>query len=78
MAELSGLQNAAVVIVELGPDRAAGVLAHLRENEIEEVMAEVVRLQSVDAEVAQSVLSEFRDMVNAHSYASQGGLAFAE
>jgi flagellar motor switch protein FliG len=78
MAELSGLQKAAVVIVELGPDRAAAVLAHLKETEIEEVMAEVVRLQTVDAEVAQVVLAEFVDMVNAHSYASQGGLAFAE
>lgn len=78
MTALSGLQKAAIVLIELGPDRVSTVLGKLRESEIEELMAEVARLQSVEAPVAHQVLGEFRDMATASAYASTGGLGYAE
>jgi len=39
---LTGIQKAAVLLVQLGRERSAAVLKSLRENEVEEVLAEEV------------------------------------
>lgn len=77
MAEVSGLRKAAVLMVQLGKDRSAPILAAMREGEVEEITAEIARLDSVDAGVAQRVLDEFEEMVTAQRYFNRGGLGFA-
>src|SRR5690348_6056715 len=64
-------------MVQLGKDRSASVLAAMRETEVEEITAEIARLESIDAATAQRVMDEFEELVLAHKYYSRGGLAFA-
>lgn len=77
MNEISGLRKAAVLLVQLGKERSAAVLSNLREGEVEEITAEIARLESIDASVAQRVMDEFEELIAAHKYYSRGGLAFA-
>ena len=50
----------------------------MRENEVEELTAEIVRLRDVDPDIADDVIEEFHHLVSARRYAGQGGLAFAQ
>ena len=76
-SEVSGLRKAAVVLVQLGKERSAGVLATMREGEVEQITAEIARLDSIDAATVQQVMDEFEELLVAHRYYSRGGLAFA-
>lgn len=71
-ASLTGVQKVAVLLMTLGRDRAAPVLARLRESEIEEVAAEIVRLRTVSPETVNEVLGEFQAMLG-HGQAVAGG-----
>ena len=75
---MTGLRKTAILLVQLGQEAASKVLAAMREQEVEEVMAEVVRLQSVDVEEAKAVLDEFHQMAKARSYIAQGGFGLAQ
>ena len=75
--ELGGLRKAAILLIQMGKDEAAKVLSHMKESEVEEITAEIVRLGAVESEVADAVLEEFHDMATAHRYVGQGGMDFA-
>jgi flagellar motor switch protein FliG len=53
------------------------VLSQLRENEVEELVAEIVRLQAVDSQTADAVIDEFHELVSARRFVSQGGMGYA-
>lgn len=74
----AGVRKAAVLLIQLGKDRAAQVLAHLSEADVERVSAEVARLESVSLAEGEAVLSEFHDMMTARAHIAQGGLTFAQ
>lgn len=59
MAALTGTQKAAMLLLQLGRDRAARVIAQMDVHEIEEVTAEILRLDRVDQGQADAVLEEF-------------------
>jgi flagellar motor switch protein FliG len=75
--EMTGLRKAAVLLTQMGKENAAKILSNLRESEVEELTAEVVRLGSIDAAQAGTVLTEFHQMVTANRHIGQGGLTFA-
>jgi len=75
--DLTGAQKAAVFLLQMGKERSARVLQALREQEVEELLTEVARLDGVDADVADHVLDEFRDLAAARRYFTQGGMSFA-
>ena len=58
-ATLTGSQKAAMLLVQLGRERAARVMASLDVEEIETLTAEIVRLDRVDQQAADAVLEEF-------------------
>jgi len=72
-----GVRKAAIVLIQLGPERAASVLSRLSEAEVEAVSAEIARLDSIGADENAVVLGEFRDLMTARSHIAQGGLAYA-
>jgi len=78
MAEITGLRKAAVLLVQMGRESSARILSQLRDAEVEELTAEIVRLQTVDPQTAEAVLSEFHSMLVARRYVAQGGFAFAQ
>jgi flagellar motor switch protein FliG len=75
---LSGAQKAAILLMQMGREDSTRVLGQMREAEVELVMAEVVRLQDVGADLANDVLAEFHDMATARRYAVQGGMSYAK
>ncbi|MSZ77046.1 MAG: flagellar motor switch protein FliG, partial [Actinobacteria bacterium] len=74
----AGARKAAVLLVQMGKTRAATVLSHLNENEVEAITGEIARLESITAAESDSVLTEFRDLMLAREHISRGGLAFAQ
>ncbi|MDQ1676811.1 MAG: flagellar motor switch protein FliG [Actinomycetota bacterium] len=77
MGDANGLRKAAVLLVQMGKDQSSKILSQMRDAEVEELTAEIVRLQNVDAELAYSVIDEFHEMVTARRFAGEGGLNFA-
>jgi flagellar motor switch protein FliG len=75
--ELTGPQKAAVLIMQIGRERSAPVLRSLREAEVAEIMSEVARLQSIEIEVVQEVLDEFRTMAETRNTITSGGIELA-
>lgn len=75
--ELTGLRKAAILLLQLGQEQASRVLGTMHPAEMEELVAEIARLQHVDGAVAEAVVEEFAETVAARSYAAHGGLAYA-
>lgn len=73
-----GVRKAAIVLIQLGRDRAANVLSHLSDVEVEAISAEIARLETVPAPEVESVLEEFSILATARASAAQGGLAYAQ
>src|SRR4051794_5346113 len=72
-AGLTGVQKAAVFIMQAGRERAATVLRSLREAEGAEIMSEVARLQRLGADEVAQVINEFRDTYIARAHVAEGG-----
>jgi flagellar motor switch protein FliG len=74
---LTGAQKAAIFLLQMGKERSAKVLQALKESEVEELLTEIARLEGVDANIADEILDEFRDLAAARRYFTQGGMSFA-
>jgi len=72
-----GVRKAAIILIQLGRDKAGEVLSHLSDTEVEAISAEIARLDVVDASESSAVLTEFSEMATAHANIAHGGLAFA-
>ena len=75
--DLNGRQKAAVFLVTLGSEISSEIFKHLREDEIETLTFEIARLESVDPEMRDSVLLEFRDLMMAQEFITTGGIDYA-
>ncbi|MFD0807437.1 flagellar motor switch protein FliG [Nocardioides caeni] len=73
-----GVRKAAILLIQLGKERAAQVMAHLNDAEVEGISAEIARLDAVSANETSQVLSEFHDLAVAHAHVTQGGFNFAQ
>lgn len=73
----TGVRKAAVLLVQLGQERASQIFGHLRETEVEAISAEISRLGSLDAVETSAVLTEFRELAMARAHIAQGGPDFA-
>jgi flagellar motor switch protein FliG len=74
---VTGIRKAAILLVQLGRDRAGTILSHLSDSEVEALSAEIARLQSLGSDEAGAVLGEFRDLAVARAHIAQGGPAYA-
>ena len=75
--QLAGRKKAAVLLVSLGPDRAAEVFKHLRDDEIESLSLEMAKLQRVDPLTTATVLEELAATVEAYDSLMAGGVDYA-
>ncbi|UFN43182.1 flagellar motor switch protein FliG [Nocardioides okcheonensis] len=73
----TGARKAAIVLVRLGKERAAEVLSHMSEEEVEAVSAEIAALAAVEPHEAQSVMGEFSSLLAARQHLLQGGIDLA-
>ncbi|HET7388220.1 MAG TPA: flagellar motor switch protein FliG [Nocardioidaceae bacterium] len=77
VTEIDGVRRAAILLVQLGQENAAKVLAHLRESEVEAISAEISALESLTAAETEAVLGEFRTLAATQINIMRGGPAFA-
>jgi flagellar motor switch protein FliG len=75
--DISGLRKAAVLLIQMGKDDSSRIFPHLKETEVEELTAEIVKLGIVDSDLADEVLAEFHAMAKAHRYVGEGGMDYA-
>ncbi|PPL15258.1 flagellar motor switch protein FliG [Microterricola pindariensis] len=76
-ATLSGTQKAAVVLMNMDPQRAAAVMKQFDEHEAEEIAGEIIRLRRVDATLAEATLAEFHTLATRGARQTRGGRDFA-
>jgi flagellar motor switch protein FliG len=74
----AGKNKAAVLLVSLGPERAAEIFKHLRDDEIEELSLEMAKLREVSSDAVDSVFAEVAENAAAYSYFTEGGVAYAK
>ena len=77
-ANLTGVQKAAVLLVQMGREDSAKILATMREAEVEAITHEIAKLTDVDKDMAHDIVTEFHQMTMARRYVGQGGLPFAK
>src|SRR5688500_286961 len=75
--ELTGVQKAAVLLMQMDRDRSASVLRELRETEVADIMAEVAQLQRVESDAVHEVLVEFHHLATARAHVANGGIGVA-
>jgi flagellar motor switch protein FliG len=74
---LDGRQKAAILLVSVGPERAAQIFDHLKEDEIESLSLDMAKLNQVPADICQEVIDELVDTCLAHRYMAEGGVEYA-
>lgn len=74
---ITGRQKAALLLVQLGKERAARVMSKLDVAEIEELTAEILRFDRVDQTLADEVVDEFYAVAEIGPGVG-GGLGFAQ
>ena len=75
--EMKGRRKAAVLLVALGPERAAEVFKHLRDEEIETLSLEMAGLHRVDPRTTEAVFEEIAATVEAYDSLLSGGVDYA-
>ncbi|TQK69565.1 MULTISPECIES: flagellar motor switch protein FliG [unclassified Nocardioides] len=73
-----GVRKAAVLLIQMGKERAAQVMSHLSDAEVEAISGEIARLDAVSASETSQVLEEFHNLATAHAHVTQGGFGFAQ
>lgn len=77
-AELPGLTKAAIVLLAVGPEKAAGILKTMAPEVVEEVTRELAGLGRVPQALSQQVIEEFYNHTIASQYIAEGGLDYAK
>lgn len=75
--EMTGLRKAAVLLLKLGKEESARLLAQLPEDEVEELSTEIARLGLVDPDIADEILTEFHALTKIHQQGGAGGVEVA-
>ncbi|MCL1846228.1 MAG: flagellar motor switch protein FliG [Defluviitaleaceae bacterium] len=78
IADLTGREKAAILLITLGPEKSAQIFKHLKESEIESLTLEIANTQTVLPEVKDEVLEEFYQICIAQQYITEGGIAYAK
>src|SRR3954468_8496464 len=74
---LKGRQKAAVLLVSLGPERAAELLSHLHEEEMEALTLEMAKMRQIGAETTEAVMTEVVETTSAIEFVGHGGFDYA-
>lgn len=72
----TGRQRAAILLISLGPERAAGVLGKLSDPEVETLSAEMAALSHVDPVVSEAVVGDLCRQLTMALGSHQGGLQY--
>src|SRR3954468_8496243 len=76
-SKMNGRQKAAILLVTLGPERAAQLFGHMRDDEIEALTIEMAKLRSVESDVTEAVIVEAIETSEALGFIGSGGFEYA-
>lgn len=76
--KLDGRKKCAILMVAMGTKASAALLKEMNEEEVEIITREIAQLDSIPAEIINSVKGEFRQMVLAQQYIAVGGIEYAK
>src|SRR5579863_5008213 len=76
--DVPGIRKAAILMVMIGPEASSTLFRELDEQEVQEISAEIARVQTLSPEEAEGVLEEFYQMSVAHDYVIKGGVEYAK
>jgi flagellar motor switch protein FliG len=74
---LTGEQKAAALLISLGPELAAKIYQHLKEETVEQVTLQIANLRKISPEEKDAVMQEVLNIAAAQEYISQGGVEYA-
>ncbi|MDR2602386.1 MAG: flagellar motor switch protein FliG [Spirochaetaceae bacterium] len=75
--DLNGRQKAAIFLVSIGSEVSAEIFKYLREDEIETLTFEIARLETIEPEQKDAILTEFQELMMANQFISLGGIDYA-
>ena len=73
MSTMTGLEKAALVIMQMSPGQAAEVMRQFSEAEAEEIAAGIMRMRKVDAVQADAAITEFHAKTQSRHTDARGG-----
>ena len=77
LAPMTGLRKAAILLVQLGRDKAAKVLSMLPDAMVEDLTAEIVKLRDVTPQDAETVIREAHTSLVHNAQVGRGGMDLA-
>jgi flagellar motor switch protein FliG len=77
-AQLSGVQKAAILLLNLSQDAAGAMLKSLPAETVEEVTRALASIGQVPTSLSGAVIAEFYGLRMAHQYSKMGGLEYAK
>jgi flagellar motor switch protein FliG len=75
--EFTGRQKAAIFLVSIGSDISSEIFKHLREDEIETLTFEIARLETIEPDQKEAILTEFSELMMANEFITTGGIDYA-
>ena len=78
VANAYGTRKAAILLIQLGQERAASVLRFMSDNEVELLTSEISKLNAITTPESDQVLGEFHELMVARGHIAQGGFGFAQ
>jgi flagellar motor switch protein FliG len=75
--KIAGRQKAAILLVSLGPHRAAEIFKHLKDEEIETLSLEMAKTRQIPQDTSETVWGELVETVMAEAYVAEGGVDYA-
>ncbi len=78
MVSEEGIKRAAAIMIALGEEITAPVLAHLDDDEVSELTKEIATTKIVSPEKMDEYIEEFYNMMLAKKFIAKGGLEYAK
>lgn len=78
ISKYDGISKAAVLLISLGPEKAAKIFKFFREDEIEELTLKIATIGPIMPQVREDVVQEFYQLCKAQQYISEGGINYAK
>lgn len=78
MDKVAGARKAAVLLLSMGAEEAAGILRYMKRSEVEAITVEIAKLKRVDPSLQDEVLNEFYHLSQADRQIAEGGADLAK
>jgi len=75
--EYTAIQKAAIFFITVGIEYSSMIFQYMREDEIETVVFEITRIESVGYNQKCAILNEFNELMEAGNLVSNGGIEYA-